>query len=124
MDETDVPDPGERAGASALRASDTGAGADEPERASTAPVRHTRAGAFLGVPIEVTISVGKARPLVAELVELRRDSVLTLDSSIDDPVELYIGDRLIARGELQEIGDNSGRLGVRLTEVADVANEF
>jgi len=83
-----------------------------------------RAGAFLGVPIEVTISVGKARPLVSELVELRRDSVLTLDSSIDDPVELYIGDRLIARGELQELGDDSGRLGVRLTEVADFSNEL
>lgn len=82
-----------------------------------------RGSAFLGVPIEVTISVGKARPLVSELVELRRDSVLTLDSTIDDPVELYIGDRLIARGELQEIGDASGRLGVRLTEVADFAND-
>jgi flagellar motor switch protein FliN/FliY len=87
------------------------------------PGRPARAGAFLGVPIEVMISVGKARPLVSELVELRRDSVLTLDSSIDDPVELYIGDRLIARGELQEVGDESGRLGVRLTEVADFSNE-
>jgi flagellar motor switch protein FliN/FliY len=86
--------------------------------------RQARAGGFLGVPIEVTISVGKARPLVSELVELRRDSVLTLDSTIDDPVELYIGDRLIARGELQEIGDDSGRLGVRLTEVADFSNEL
>ena len=86
--------------------------------------RAARGGAFLGVPIEVTISVGKARPLVSELVELRRDSVLTLDSSIDDPVELYIGDRLIARGELQELGDDSGRLGVRLTEVADFSNEL
>ena len=83
-----------------------------------------RSGAFMGVPIEVTISVGKARPLVSELVELRRDSVLMLDSSIDDPVELYIGDRLIARGELQEMGDDSGRLGVRLTEVADFSNEL
>ena len=92
-----------------------------PERGAA---RQARAGAFLGVPIEVTISVGKARPLVSELVELRRDSVLTLDSTIDDPVELYIGDRLIARGELQEIGDDSGRLGVRLTEVADFSHEL
>ena len=43
---------------------------------------------------------------------------------IDDPVELYIGDRLIARGELQELGDDSGRLGVRLTEVADFSHEL
>ena len=127
MDDANVPEPNARA---PLTSAGGGAGAetpgDEPERASAAAAggRPSRAGAFLGVPIEVTISVGKARPLVAELVELRRDSVLTLDSSIDDPVELYIGDRLIARGELQEIGDNSGRLGVRLTEVADVASEF
>jgi flagellar motor switch protein FliN/FliY len=94
------------------------------EPAAERPSRASRAGAFLGVPIEVTISVGKARPLVSELVELRRDSVLTLDSTIDDPVELYIGDRLIARGELQEIGDDSGRLGVRLTEVADFSHEL
>jgi flagellar motor switch protein FliN/FliY len=95
-----------------------------PPAAEPAARGPARAGAFLGVPIEVTISVGKARPLVSELVELRRDSVLTLDSTIDDPVELYIGDRLIARGELQELGDDSGRLGVRLTEVADFSNEL
>ena len=97
----------------------------EPEPAEArAAARAVRGGAFLGVPIEVTISVGKARPLVSELVELRRDLVLTLDSSINDPVELYIGDRLIARGELQEIGDDSGRLAVRLTEVADFSHEL
>ena len=98
--------------------------ADDAGPSARQPKPPARAGAFLGVPIEVTISVGKARPLVSELVELRRDSVLTLDSTIDDPVELYIGDRLIARGELQEIGDNSGRLGVRLTEVADFSHEL
>lgn len=81
-----------------------------------------RDGAFMGVPIEVMISVGRARPLVGELVKLRRDSVITLDSRIDDPVELYVGERLIARGELQEMDDGSGRLGVRLTEVADLSN--
>jgi flagellar motor switch protein FliN/FliY len=98
---------------------------DDPEAApAPAEPARPRAGAFAGVPIEVTISVGKARPLVSELVELRRDSVLVLDSTIEDPVELYIGDRLIARGELQEMGDDSGRLGVRLTEVADFSNDL
>lgn len=80
-----------------------------------------REAAFMGVPIEVMVSVGKARPLVADLVRLRRDSVVTLNSKIDDPVELYVGERLIARGELQEMDDGTGRLGVRLTEVADLS---
>ncbi len=79
-----------------------------------------RGSAVMGLPVEVLISVGRARPMVADLVKLRRDSVLPLDSKIDDPVEMFIGDRLIARGELQEMGDDTGRLAVRLTEVADL----
>jgi len=71
------------------------------------------------LPIEIIISVGKARPLVRDLLALGENAVLALDRRIDDPVELYIGDRLIARGELQELeGGEGGQLAVRLTEVA------
>lgn len=83
-----------------------------------------RKKAVLGVPIEVVISVGKARPLLSELVGLRRDSVLMLDSKIEDPVEIMVGDRVIARGELQEIDSETGRLCVRLTEVADLSQSL
>jgi flagellar motor switch protein FliN/FliY len=76
---------------------------------------------FSLVPIEITISVGRARPLVRELLSLDKDAVLTLDRRVEDPVELYIGDRLIARGELQELeGEQAGQLAVRLTEVANL----
>jgi flagellar motor switch protein FliN/FliY len=76
---------------------------------------------FAQVPIEVTISVGKARPLVKDLLRLSRDAILPLDRRVDDPVELYVGDRLIARGELQEMeGEQAGQLAVRLTEVANL----
>ncbi|MBU2891498.1 FliM/FliN family flagellar motor switch protein [Celeribacter halophilus] len=78
---------------------------------------------FSQVPIEITISVGKARPLVKDLLKLQSDSVLPLDRNIEDPVELYVGDKLIARGELQEMdGGQAGQLAVRLTEVADLKN--
>ncbi|MDX5349697.1 MULTISPECIES: FliM/FliN family flagellar motor switch protein [Tabrizicola] len=76
---------------------------------------------FSQVPIEVTISVGRARPLVRDLLRLSKDAVLQLDRRVDDPVELYVGDRLIARGELTELeGENAGQLAVRLTEVANL----
>lgn len=81
----------------------------------------TDSSPFAQVPIEITISVGRARPLVRELLRLGRDAVLPLDRRVDDPVELYVGDRLIARGELTELeGDASGQLAVRLTEVANL----
>lgn len=71
------------------------------------------------VPIEITVSVGKARPLVRDLMHLGADAILALDRRIEDPVELYIGDRLIARGELHELeGEQAGQLAVKLTEVA------
>lgn len=73
------------------------------------------------IPIEITISVGRARPTLRELLAMGENAVLTLDRRADDPVELYIGDRLIARGELQEAeGGDSGQLAVRLTEVANL----
>jgi len=76
---------------------------------------------FAQVPIEITISVGKARPLVRDLLKLGQDAILPLDRRVEDPVELYIGDRLIARGELQEMeGEHAGQLAVRLIEVANL----
>lgn len=76
---------------------------------------------FTSVPIEITISVGKARPLIRDLMTLGENAVLTLDKSVEDPVDLYIGDRLIARGMLEENeGEQAGQLVVRLTEVIDL----
>ncbi|WFE73204.1 FliM/FliN family flagellar motor switch protein [Roseinatronobacter sp. S2] len=73
------------------------------------------------VPVEIAVSVGRARPMVRELMRLGRESVLPLDRRIDDPVELFIGDKLIARGVLEEMeGENAGFLGVRLTEIIDL----
>lgn len=76
------------------------------------------------IPIEVTVSVGSARPLIKDLLKLGENAILKLDRRIDDPVELFIGERLIARGELQEAeGADAGQLAVRLTEVINDAPE-
>jgi len=76
---------------------------------------------FVAVPIEIMVVVGKARPLIRELIELGENAVLTLDKRVEDPVELYVGDKLVARGQLEELdGSSSGQLAVRLTEIADM----
>lgn len=80
---------------------------------------------FVSVPIEVTVSVGKARPLIRDLMSLGENAVLTLDKRVEDPVELFIGDRLVARGQLEELeGEPAGRLAVRLTEIADFSGDL
>lgn len=76
---------------------------------------------FTQVPITITISVGRARPIVRDLLRLTRDSILPLDRRVDDPVELFVGDRLIGRGTLTELdGEKAGQLAVRLTEVCEL----
>lgn len=78
---------------------------------------------FESVPIEVTVSVGRARPLVRDLLNMGENAVLTLDKRVEDPVDLYVGDQLVARGMLEEIeGDQAGQLAVRLTEISDLRN--
>lgn len=126
--DTSEPDLGEAAADDGAAAEATLEGAPAGEDLSAKdgkqPLVDRRKKAVLGVPIEVVISVGKARPLLSELVGLRRDSVLTLDSKIEDPVEIMVGDRVIARGELQEVDSETGRLCVRLTEVADLSQSL
>lgn len=79
---------------------------------------------FADVPIEITISVGTARPLIRDLLSLEEDSVLALDKSLDDPVELYVGEKLIGRGQLEEVdGEGSGKLGVRIVEITQPAGD-
>ncbi|WP_121629565.1 FliM/FliN family flagellar motor switch protein [Tropicibacter alexandrii] len=76
---------------------------------------------FTSVPIEITVSVGRARPLVRELLQLAEGSVLPLDKQLDDPVELYVGEKLIGIGVLEVVeGDGPSQLAVRLTEVVDL----
>lgn len=83
------------------------------------------ANPFVSVPIEITVSVGRARPLIRDLMTLGENAVLPLDKAVDDPVDLFIGDRLVARGQLEEVeGEENGKLAVRLTEIADLSGDI
>ena len=94
---------------------------DDAEHATATGGVDASASVFANVPIEITVSVGRARPLVRDLLQLTTGSVLTLDKRLEDPVELYVGDRLIGIGALEVVeGDEQGRLAVRVTEVSDL----
>ena len=99
---------------------------DEPpivdDRDPTNENKHRRA--IFDLPVEVVIAVGRARPKIKDLLHLRRDSLLSLDSKVDDPVDIMVGKRIIARGQLQEIDGEEGQLGVRLTEIVYISDPF
>lgn len=76
--------------------------------------------AFSNVPVEITISVGRATPSIRELLDLCENSILPLDKAVDSPVDLFIGDRLVGRGQLEEAeGEVPAMLAVRITEIVE-----
>ncbi|MBY9065777.1 FliM/FliN family flagellar motor C-terminal domain-containing protein [Hyphomonas sp. WL0036] len=81
--------------------------------------RNSYRRSIYSVPVTVTVSIGQKRLSVQEILELQPDSVIALTSRIDDPVDLYIGDKLIAKGELVETED--GQIAVKIVEISEKA---
>lgn len=74
--------------------------------------------ALRGLQIEIRVCVGHARSRLGEMLAMQPEAVLPLDSRVEDKVALYVGERIIATGELVELdGPDAGRLAVRVTTV-------
>lgn len=66
------------------------------------------------VPVKVQAVLGRSRLPIGDLLRLKAGAVMELDRRVGEPVDVFVNDRLIARGEVVMI-DNS--LGVTLTEI-------
>jgi flagellar motor switch protein FliN/FliY len=66
------------------------------------------------IQVEITIRLGGTQLSVAELARLRPDDILTLDQDMSDGVDICVGDKVIARGELTSGDDTDNRLCVRI----------
>ena len=66
------------------------------------------------VKVRLTACVGHREITIDELFALSEGDVLELDCATNDPVELYLGERLVGRGELVVVGEH---FGVRLLEL-------
>jgi flagellar motor switch protein FliN/FliY len=84
------------------------AGFDGQEKSATdlAPV--------FDVPVNISAVLGKAHMSVAQLLKLNQGSVLELDRKVGEAIDIYVNNRLVARGEVVIVDD---RLGVTMTEI-------
>ena len=73
-----------------------------------------RLDAVHDVPVKVQAVLGRSRMPIGELLRLKAGMVVELDRRVGEPVDVFVNNRLIARGEVVMI-DNS--LGVTLTEI-------
>jgi flagellar motor switch protein FliN/FliY len=85
-----------------------GATSEEEEKTATdlAPV--------FDVPVNISAVLGRASLSVAQLLQLGQGSVLELDRKVGEAIDIYVNNRLVARGEVVIVDE---RLGVTMTEI-------
>lgn len=84
--------------------------ADEPTAQRTAADLE----AVFDVPVKVSAILGQARMQVADLLRMSTGTVLELDRKVGEAIDIYVNNRLVARGEVVLVED---RLGVTMTEI-------
>jgi flagellar motor switch protein FliN len=109
-DNVDLPDLSHEdntAGAAALLNVDT-----QPESAIKRSAQDLEA--VFDVPVTVSAVLGKNSMEVSQLLKLGKGTVVELDRKVGEAIDIYVNDRLVARGEVVLVED---RLGVTMTEI-------
>jgi flagellar motor switch protein FliN/FliY len=70
--------------------------------------------AVFDVPVNVTAVLGKSAMEVSKLLKLANGTIVELDRKIGEAIDIYVNDRLVARGEVVLVED---RLGITMTEI-------
>src|SRR5438128_10123305 len=91
----------------AMNAAEAGAG-----RGGGASARDLEA--VYDVPVQISAVLGRATMQVSQLLKLGRGAVVELDRKVGEAIDIYVNNRLVARGEVVVVDE---RLGVTMTEI-------
>ncbi|MDX9714371.1 MAG: flagellar motor switch protein FliN [Dissulfurispiraceae bacterium] len=69
---------------------------------------------ILDVPLDLSVVIGRTKILVQELLQLGQGSVIALEKLAGEPMEVYVNDKLIGRGEVVVVNE---KFGIRLTDI-------
>ncbi|HRC26505.1 MAG TPA: flagellar motor switch protein FliN [Alphaproteobacteria bacterium] len=70
--------------------------------------------AIYDVPVQVSAVLGRATMPVSQLLKLGRGAVVELDRKVGEAIDIYVNNRLVARGEVVVVED---KLGITMTEI-------
>jgi flagellar motor switch protein FliN/FliY len=76
---------------------------------------------ILDIPLSLTVELGRSRMLISELLQLGQGSVIELSKLAGEPMDVFINQRLIARGEVVVINE---KFGIRLTDIVSLAERI
>ncbi len=84
------------------------------EEPQAPPTNAKELEAVYDIPVQVSAVLGKATMQVSQLLKLGRGAVVELDRKVGEAIDIYVNNRLVARGEVVVVED---RLGVTMTEI-------
>ncbi len=70
--------------------------------------------AVFDVPVRISVVLGRTKMPVSNLLKMDVGTVVELDRQVGEAIDIYVNDRLVARGEIVMVED---RLGVTMTEI-------
>ena len=73
---------------------------------------------ILDIPLTMTVELGRCRLLISEMLQLGQGSVIELMKLAGEPMEIYVNQKLIARGEVVVVNE---KFGIRLTDIISPA---
>lgn len=112
------PDSGAEAGAGEVSEADEPQGVELPtfEEVATPDEPPAEIGLLSDVNLNVKIELGRTKMLVEDVLRLKEGGVVELEKLAGDPVDIYVNDRPVARGEVLVLNDN---FCVRISEILD-----
>jgi flagellar motor switch protein FliN/FliY len=69
---------------------------------------------ILDIPLEVTVEIGRAKMLINDLLQIGQGSIIELNRLAGEPFDIYVNQKLIARGEVVVVGE---KFGIRITDI-------
>jgi flagellar motor switch protein FliN/FliY len=76
---------------------------------------------ILDIPLDVTVELGKVKMPVNELLQLGQGSVIELSKQAGEPLDIYVNDKLVAKGEVVILDE---KFGIRVSDIINPAERI
>jgi flagellar motor switch protein FliN/FliY len=91
------------------------------EAPGAAASRELNLDVVLDIPVTLSLEVGRSRISIRNLLQLNQGSVIELERSISEPLDIFVNGTLIAHGEVVVVNE---KFGIRLTDVISPADRI
>jgi flagellar motor switch protein FliN/FliY len=90
----------------------------EPVKSKEATMDKYDINLILDIPLEMRVELGQVKMLVNDLLQLGQGSIIDLKKPVGEQLDIYVGNKLVARGEVVVVDE---KFGIRVTDIISPA---